>query len=933
MRKSLLMFLLLLVAGMAGAQTLTLTARNLEMYAGDAVPPLHFSAVDSSGTYLWSKAVASGLPALSTTATSSSVAGSYPITIAAGTMTATSGYSFAFTAGTLIVKTRPAGNYIGAHSNNAPLHNAATMMDVTTQTTSCGQAVGDGVTDDTAIINCLFQTGRTPPQSGTQPFYGRAPKMLYFPAGVYRLTGPINYFGCCMEIVGAGPAHTIFRLDPSVAAYAAGTTASAILTVPPANTNDAFANNYYGFTIEIGPGNPKAQGISYAASNYSGIENINIVADDSLCDTGVTMVAAYPGPGMLKNLGVYGCTQAFLFSHAEYSMTAEDITIENQAQFGVNSTQLEITFRNLLSYNSVPTWSSQGSSNVLMNAAIDGYGGATTAILSGASSHVGSTYLRGITQTGYTNTLVDIGIVPTVTLTGNIAEYYTGAANCNFGCGTTGALDLPINETPEAQDDPNPANWTIASPDPNQWAAQIAAGTSATFSIPVLHNYTAGTAVTTNDVDYTGTYNPASGSYAIVITIPDGLNHFACNGAQFNPSSSSLVLNVGGSSADAPFVVDHCAGAFVTVNHNSTRTVVVKHMSFTYNVNVAGDFYGEDVEPFGTAGPVVFASGQHVWIRQFDQETDGQEVFLSSTSGFISLAAGVLNITMQTSTAANQMTPGMYISFIQNLGPLAFLNGTSAQILSIAGTTMTATAYGVQGQTTTNYPITNCSYASPTLTCLCGFSPVLTVGETVPLLGFTDTSAGLNGLTATVVSTGGAAGTSTTASTYFFTATINGSPSNFTGTTAGMGYLASWAPALQTGGGIGFASIIPKVKCTGCTLWALNYKTEKQTNGGSFTNANVELLGGFQYPLRGSSPGNPVFFINNTNFFTTTQSFGGFQWPNWIQDTWNGVTVSFPNPQANTGNTSFLSNYSSRGTIGPPPWYPLQGVTRYGRFN
>lgn len=903
MRK--LIFLLMIFFPFAlEAQTLTLTANNYEMYVGDQIPPLAYTATVSSGSYVWATSVASGLPSLSTTATPTSVVGTYPITIVQGTMTATSGWSFAFIAGTINVIARPAGTHYAAHINNAPLHNATTMMNVKTQTTSCGQAAGDGVTDDTAVINCLIMGNRTGPVSGTQPFYGRAPKMLYFPAGVYRITGQLSYFGCCEYWVGAGPGNTIFKLDPSVAAFGSTQVASGVISIPPAGSNMAFANNMEGFTVEIGPGNPKAQGISYAASNYSGISNIQVVADDSVCDSGIYMGAAFPGPGMFKNIASYGCTQGFFFSHAEYSMTAENITVENQSQFGINTVQLEITFRNVLSYNSVPAWSSQGSSNVLMNAQLDGYGGAATAILSGASVHQGSTYLRDIHVTGYTTSLIDIGAVPTVTLTGDIAENWTGAMNCEF-CGTPGALNLPINETPDAQDDPNPANWTILGPDPNTWAAAVAASTSATVSVPVLHNYTGGVPVTTNDVNNTGVYSPASGSYALVINIPSGVNHYACNGAQFNPSSSAVQLNILGSSTDPPFVIDHCAGAYYTINQNSTRTVVVKHMEFTYNANVAGDLYAEDVEIAGPKGPVSFASGQHIWIRQFDQETDGQEVFLSSTSGFVSMSGGVLNITLPTSTAANQMSPGMYISFIQNLGPLGFLNGTTAQILTISGTTMTAIAYGQQGQTTPNYPITNCSFASPTLTCTTGFSPVVVAGETIPLAGFTGASAVLNGLTLTVTST--QTGTST-----IIAGTINGTPANFTGTTAGLGLLTSWAPTLQSGGGIGFASVIPKITCTGCTLWALNYKTEKQTNGGSFTSANVELLGGFQYPLRGSPPGNPVFFLDNTNFFTTTQAFGNFQWPNWVTDTWNGVTRSFANPLANSSSSSFLSNYSSK---------------------
>lgn len=895
------------------------------MHSGDAVPPLAFSASDSTGTYNWSTAVASGLPTLRTTATSASPVGTYPVTVTQGTMTANGSYTFAYVAGVMNVI---APNQYGAKINNAPFHNDLTMMNVKTQTTTCGLVMGDGATDDTAAITCLIMGARIPPVAGVQSTYTRAPKQLYFPAGTYLLSGQLLYYGCCEYWKGAGPANTIFKLAPNTPAYASGQVPSGVISIPPSNSNQAFANNMEGFRIEIGPGNPEARCMDYAASNYSGISNIECVFDDSIGDSGFSMQTAYPGPGMLKNIAVYGGCDAELFIHAEYSMTLENITNENQSCFGVYSGQLEITVRNYLSYNNVAAWTSQGSSNVLMNAQLDGYGGAVTAILSGATSHQGTTYIRDIHVTGYTTSLIDIGAVPTVTLTGDISESWTGVVNCNF-CGTPGALNLPINETPDPVDDPNPATHTLLGPDPNTWAASVAASTSTTVEVPVLHNYTAGVAVTTSDVNNTGVYSPASGSYAITITIPSTVNHFSCNGVQFNPSSSNLTLNILGSSADQPFVVDHCAGAFVTINQNSTRAVVVKHMSFIYSCSVAGDFYGEDVEPAGPTGPIHFCDGQHIWIRQFDQEVDGQEVFLSTTTGFVSLTDGIMTIDL--ATPATQITPGMPISFIQMgagtpIGPLAFMNGTTATVLTNSGLTMTATAHGQQGQTVPNYAITKCSSASSVVTCTAPFSPMVIPTETIPLSGFTGNSVALNGLTATVTST------QTTSSTTF-TATLSSSISDFTGTTAGLGLVTNWAPTLQTGGGIAFASIIPKVTCNSCTLWALNYKTEKQTNGGSFTNANVELLGGFQYPLRGSSPGNAVFILTDTNFFTTTQSFGGFQWPNWISDTRNGVTKTFANPQADSSTSAFLSNYSSKGTVPPLTLIRVQGMFLEGPFN
>jgi hypothetical protein len=80
--------------------TLTVTANNASMNVGAAVPALTASYngfIPGDGA-----SVLSGTPALSTTATSSSPAGNYPITVAVGTLRA-SNYQFSFVNGVLTV--------------------------------------------------------------------------------------------------------------------------------------------------------------------------------------------------------------------------------------------------------------------------------------------------------------------------------------------------------------------------------------------------------------------------------------------------------------------------------------------------------------------------------------------------------------------------------------------------------------------------------------------------------------------------------------------------------------------------------------------------------------------------------------------------------------------------------------------------------------
>jgi len=84
---------------------LTVTAGNASMYTGLALPTL--SAVFTGFVKSETSAVLTGSPSLSTTATSASPVGSYPITVALGTLAAVN-YSFTLVNGTLTVQGFPA---------------------------------------------------------------------------------------------------------------------------------------------------------------------------------------------------------------------------------------------------------------------------------------------------------------------------------------------------------------------------------------------------------------------------------------------------------------------------------------------------------------------------------------------------------------------------------------------------------------------------------------------------------------------------------------------------------------------------------------------------------------------------------------------------------------------------------------------------------
>lgn len=137
--------------------TLTVTANNASMAVGATVPALtanYSGFVNGDGT-----GVLSGAPALTTPATSSSPAGTYPITVAQGTL-ATSNYSFQFVNGTLSVVAAPV---VSLTTSSAVTGSASAGYTLTITIKNTGTGPVSGVTLNAATLG---STSGTPlPQS------------------------------------------------------------------------------------------------------------------------------------------------------------------------------------------------------------------------------------------------------------------------------------------------------------------------------------------------------------------------------------------------------------------------------------------------------------------------------------------------------------------------------------------------------------------------------------------------------------------------------------------------------------------------------------------------------------------------------------------------------------------------------------------------
>jgi hypothetical protein len=216
---------------------LTVTANNQSRLSGQPNPPLTYAITGFVNGD--TQSVVSGTPTLSTTATTGSAAGTYPITITVGTLTATN-YTFTFVNGTLTVTGGAAQTITFAPLPNvtygvAPITLTATASSglpvsyaATGSATVSGSTLtitGAGIVTVTASQagNASFAAATPVPQTftvapeaqtitfGTLPgvTYGVAPIALTATASSglavsYSVTGPASVAGSTLTITGAG---------------------------------------------------------------------------------------------------------------------------------------------------------------------------------------------------------------------------------------------------------------------------------------------------------------------------------------------------------------------------------------------------------------------------------------------------------------------------------------------------------------------------------------------------------------------------------------------------------------------------------------------------------------------------------------------------------------------------------------------------------
>jgi hypothetical protein len=671
--------LLILLSSLAAARTLTLTGNSYTVHQGDPAPPCTFTAVDSSGPYVWGNAVASGYPVCSTTYTPTSSKGTYAYKIAAGTMTPQSSYSFAFVAGTINV-IAPTG--VGQRNPIVPLQPVGMMQNVTNALGTCTGMVGDGVTLNIVAntINCMEQTARK--ANGT---YGAAPKQFYFPPGKYLIDDQILALGSAVTFTGAGPTRSIIKLQASAPGFTNPAVFKDVVYFQGANGFDGYNEHFENIGIEIGPGNPGSNALQFIGNNFDAIKNVTIAYDDSVGKAAFAFTRAWPGQTLAKNIAGYGAQFCVLANgHAQYSLTVDNITCQNQTVAAITNGSYNISMSGLFAVNDPIVWPNIEGAAVLLTAEAIGPGSGN-ALTNGSS---GVFEVRNFKQTGYTNTMVDSN--GSTTITSNIVEHTSGTPQTLFGTSPTSIVIGPVPATPDATETLSKGvlQGCALGPDPTTWTATAAGCAYPTVYVPVLHNYPNNTVDTTHDANHTGFYTPTTaGSFTLILGC--NINHFMGNGFTFARKYSLNIVSNGTTCNSTPLVIDHFTSTLTgpTLNQNSARPVVFEDTLLFYNCTTgAGPLFLEDIE-LGAA-TTNFCSGQNIWARSLDDEAEGSILAVNNVA-YVSAT--------QTLTLTLNVDPGMIVGsllYFRGLSPSGWLNGTSGVVTNISGSTVTATLYG-----------------------------------------------------------------------------------------------------------------------------------------------------------------------------------------------------------------------------------------------
>lgn len=464
---------------------------------------------------------------------------------------------------------------------------------------------------DAGIVNVVTQygadnTGQTDATAAIQRAFNDHPSgntIFYFPNGIYLVSNTIRWAdapdGTQKQkrniLQGQSQDGTIIRLQDNCPGFQDPTYRKAIIWtgVAPAQR---FRNGIRNVTVNTGSGNPGAVGIQFNASNQGTLADVKIISEDGKSLYGLDMAYTNEiGPLLIRNLHVVGFEVGIKAASTINSMTLNNITVENQNQFGIDCGDQVFSLDGLTSVNRVTAVKSTGMLT-LINGNLTGGSANLPAIETS-----GVMYGRNIATSGYGKAIHNTGGHGKDVDSSYVAEFISDQVKKMFPSPSR-SLGLPIEQPPTIPWD-DLSDWT----NPMNYGATGNGNTDDTQAIQ-----------TAIDSGGKTLYFPGGKQFKIdgTLYIRGGVRHIL--GCEGNLSGNGTIIFEQGTEPVVVFERIDAIYSGLKLVHNAARSLALQAITgFTISSTGSGNFYLDDV----CCGVIKFDNpAQHIWMRQFNPE-------------------------------------------------------------------------------------------------------------------------------------------------------------------------------------------------------------------------------------------------------------------------------------------------------------------------
>jgi hypothetical protein len=468
-------------------------------------------------------------------------------------------------------------------------------------------AKGDGVTDDTAAIQALLNA------------HPNGQRIIYLPNGTYLVSGTLtwpagtpgkgdDYKNTILQ--GQSEHGVIIKLQDRAAGFTNELFPKAVIFTGPAPAQ-RFGNSIRNLTVDTGSGNSGAIGVQFNASNQGSVRHVTIQSGDELGVNGLDMnFADEIGPLLINGVTVKGFKYGIRTGYRVNSQTLENITLQDQREYGFYNTGQVINIRGLYSNNSVTAIYNAGGRMTVIDSILNGTGDASNrpAIKNDFPLDL---LVRNVTTSGYQSAIQHAG---TTVVGASTAEFISGKVISLFSSPAR-TLNLPIKETPDVPwDDPIRTPWANVMSHgavPNDGKDDTAAIQAAidsgqtTVYFPVGYYNLRGTILIRKNV------RRIIGTEALV-EVPNTVSP----GFKVMDGTSSVV------------VFERISSGYhttPTLENASARTLVIRDATnVSGNMTGSGDVFIENV--VSNPWQNWTFNKQNIWARQFNVENEGTHI-------------------------------------------------------------------------------------------------------------------------------------------------------------------------------------------------------------------------------------------------------------------------------------------------------------------